>query len=128
MASYKTAFGSYIKAEDLAGKAVRLHVERVELETIKGNDGEQQRKLVVHFAGKDKALVLNRVNADSMAAIFGSDDFDEWVGPVVLYPTTTQFGGKTVPCIRLKASTAPKPAPEPEPDVAEDITDDAIPF
>jgi len=127
LASYKTAFGSYIKAEDLQGKAVRVHVERVELETIKGNDGQSERKLVAHFAGKDKGLVLNRVNAESMATIFGNEDYDFWAGPIVLYPTTTQFGGKTVPCVRIKASTVPQMPPpvEPEPEA---ITDDDIGF
>ena len=128
MPSYKTAFGSYIKAEDLGGRAVRITIERVELEDIKGNDGKTERKLVVHFAGKDKGLVLNRTNADSLNEIFGTDDYDMWSGPVVLFPDTTTFGGKKVACVRIKANAgngaaAPVREPDPEP-----VTDDDIPF
>lgn len=125
MASYKTVFGSYLKSEDLQGKAVRITLERVELEDIKGNDGKTERKLVAHFTGKDKGLVLNRTNADSLSAIFVDEDYDNWSGPIVLYPDTTMFGGKKVACIRIRehAGTAPPPPVEP---VA--VTDDDIPF
>ena len=135
MPSYKTAFGSYIKAEDLASKAVRMSIERIELETIKGSDGKSdERKLVAHFFGKDKGLVLNRTNADSLHQIFGTDDYDEWVGAVVLYPDTTMFGGKRVACVRIKASAtaAPKPVPVPGPEPesfdSSEVSDDDIPF
>ena len=124
MANYKTVFGNYIKAEDLAGKAVRVSIDHVTLEDLKSQDGEQQRKLVVHFAGKDKGLVLNRTNADSLCDIFGTEDFENWAGAVVLYPDTTTFGGKKVPCIRIRqhmAATVPPPPPEP-------VTDEDIPF
>jgi hypothetical protein len=128
MPSYKTAFGSYLKAEDLAGRPVRISIDHVSLESIKGTDGKDERKLVAHFTGKDKTLVLNRTNADSLSEIFGTDDYDEWVGSIVLYPDTTMYGGKRVPCIRVRAATAPaKPAPPPEPEPF-DMGDDAAPF
>lgn len=129
MPSYKTAFGSYIKAEDLAGKAVRVAIERVDLEEIKGQDGSKERKLVAHFVGKDKGLVLNRTNADALNDIFGTDDYEQWQGGVILYPDTTTFGGKKVACVRIKGSAASQPVrtvpdpPEPEP-----MTDEDIPF
>lgn len=127
MPSYKTAFGNYIKAEDLQGRALRVSIERVEMETIK-SDGKEERKLVAHFAGKDKGLVLNRTNADALASIFGTDDFDEWLGLVVLFPSTTAFGGKTVPCIRIKANATTTATPQPPPPEPTDMTDDDIPF
>ena len=115
MANYKTAFGSYLKAEDLQGKAIKATIEHVGLEDFKSDKGSEKR-LVCHFAGKDKTLLLNRTNADALAAIFG-DDYDHWTGPVVLYPDTTMFGGKRVPCLRVRAvKGAAKPEPEPEPD------------
>jgi hypothetical protein len=126
MPSYKTAFGSYIKAEDLQGRAIRVTIERVEIEEIKSDSGKE-KKLVAHFAGKDKGLVLNRTNADTLNEIFGTDDYEQWVGGVVLFPDTTMFGGKKVACVRIKAGmvgqAAPLPPPEPEP-----VTDEDIPF
>ena len=124
MANYKAVFGNYLKAEDLQGKAVRITIERVELEDFKSSDGKAERKLVVHFSGKEKGLVLNRTNADTLAEIFGDQDYDNWVGPVVLFPDMTTFGGKRVPCIRIKAATAPKRV-EPEPEL---IDEDSVPF
>ena len=128
MASYKTAFGSYLKAEDLQGKSVRISLERVALEDIKGNDGKMERKLVAHFTGKDKGLVLNRTNADSLAAIFVDDDYENWSGPIVLFPDMTTFGGKRVPCIRIRENTGAAPAPPPPPVDTAPVTDDDIPF
>lgn len=127
MPSYKSAFGSYIKAEDLQGRNARVSIERVDLEEIKAQDGSKERKLVAHFVGRDKGLVLNRTNADALSHIFGTEDYDEWVGVVVLYPDTTSFGGKQVPCVRIKAN-APAAQAAPQPAPVDDITDDAIPF
>jgi hypothetical protein len=133
MPSYKTAFGSYLKAEDLQGKAVRLTLDHVALEDLKSTDGKVERRLVGHFAGKDKTLVINRTNADTLASLFG-EDYDDWAGPVVLFPDTTMFGGKRVACLRVRAATAKTtpavhvPAPEPDEDDTTPITDDDIPF
>ena len=140
MASYKTAFGSFLKTEDLQGRQVQAVIESVELEEIKGDHG-MERKLVAHFAGKEKGLILNLTNCELIEQIAGTDDVEKWSGTrVVLYPTTTKFGGKTVPCLRIKtagngavprpvAVTPPPPlppTPEPEPEYV--MTEDDIPF
>ena len=139
MASYKTAFGSYLKTEDLQNREIVVVIEAVGLEQIKGDHGMEQ-KLVAHFIGKDKGLILNMTNCELLEQITGTDDYDDWPGTrVVLYPTTTKFGGKTVPCLRIKQAAqsakrrpAPPPEPEPEPEefepIHEPITDDDIPF
>lgn len=115
MPSYKTAFGSFLKTEDLQGRAVRAVIEAVQVEDVKGDDGIE-KKLVAHFVGKDKALILNRTNCESIEGIVGSDDYAAWAGhAVVLFPTTTKFGPKTVPCLRIRAVQAAAPAPPPPP-------------
>lgn len=129
MPSYKTAFGAFLKTEDLQGRSVRVVIEAVQVEDVKGEDGVE-KKLVAHFVGKDKALILNRTNCESIEQIVGSDDYAAWGGhTVVLFPTTTKFGPKTVPCLRiraLQAAAAPPPPPpppmrEPGEDSAEDV-------
>jgi hypothetical protein len=129
MPSFKTVFGSFLKTEDLQGKSVRVVVERAELETIKGRDGAaDEKKLVLHFVGKDKGLAMNKTRCEQAEAIFGTDDYDEWAGPVMLVPGTTKYQGKTVGCVDLAAvSGGRKQAPvvEPEP---EDVDDSSIPF
>lgn len=123
MPSYKTAFGSFLKTEDLQGRSVRVVVEAVQVEEVKGDDGTE-KKLVAHFVGKDKALILNRTNCESMEQIVGSDDYGAWAGhTVVLFPTTTKFGPKTVPCLRIRALQAAAPPPPPPP-VREPGSDD----
>lgn len=118
MPSYKAAFGSYLKTEDLQGRPARVVIESVGLEEVKGEDGKEM-KLIARFHGKDKGLILNRTNCELLEQITGLDDYDAWVGAtVVLYPTTTRFGNKTVPCLRIKqmaaapAATAPSVAPQ----------------
>lgn len=127
MPSYKTAFGSFLKTEDLQGRPVRVVIEAVQIEELKGEDGTE-KKLVMHFVGKDKGFILNRTNCESLEAICGTDDYAGWAGhTVVLYPTTTKFGVKTVPCLRIRANQAAPPPPPPPP-VSDDLGDDPIPF
>ena len=131
MPSYKTAFGSFLKTEDLQGRQIRVIVEAVELEEVKGEHG-MEKKLVARFVGKDKGLILNMTNCETLGQIAGSEDYDEWGGTaLILYPTTTKFGNKTVPCLRIKgvssSSRVEPPPPPPMPDPIE-IDDSDIPF
>src|SRR3990167_11498864 len=140
MPSFKTAFGSFLKTEDLQGRPAKVVIESVGIEEVKGEDGKEA-KLVARFHGKDMGLILNRTNCELLEQIVGSDDYDAWVGAtVVLYPTTTRFGNKTVPCLRIKQMpvvatarpqvvAAAKPAPAREPgDESEALTADDIGF
>lgn len=129
MPSYKPIFGSYLKSEDLQGRPVRVTIDHVSVETIKNQDGgEDERKLVAHFYKTDKAMILNRTNADALNHIFGTDDYDYWKGQVELFvDPNVRFGNKTVSGLRIreagKGHPAPPPPPPPEP-----VTDDDIPF
>lgn len=110
-----SAFPSkYLKAADLNGKAVPLTIREVRMEDV-GRTKDQ--KPVVYFMGKDKGLVLNRVNSNKIAELAGSFDTEDWGGTVIaIYPTETEFAGETVECIRVKApKLAPKPVEKPEP-------------
>lgn len=121
MPSYKTAFGSYLKQEDLQGRTPTVVISQVGFEDVKDTDsGRTEKKLVMHFSGKDKALILNRTNCEALEAITGTDDFAGWVGhSVVLFTDpTVKFGGKTVGGLRIRARTAPQfiapPPPMPQ--------------
>jgi hypothetical protein len=47
-------------------------------------------------------MVLNLTNWDLIATFCGADS-DTWTGKdIILYPTTTTFGSKTVDCIRVR--------------------------
>src|SRR4051812_25508125 len=100
--------GKYLKAADLAGKAVTLTITNVIFEPV-GPSGE--RKLQVFFAEQKKIWVCNRTNSKTISKVYGGDT-EDWIGKqIVLFPTTTTFGGETVDCIRVKAPPAGGAAP-----------------
>lgn len=132
MASYKTVFGSYLKAEDLQGKVVNIQIENVTVELVKDGDGgdQKEKKLVAHFVGRDKSMILNRTNADALNAIFGTDDYDFWRGPVQLFvDPNVRMGNRVVGGLRVRAVGNQQPlAPPPPPVDVQAVTDDDIPF
>ena len=120
---------NYIKSSNLEGRAVPVVIDRVAVEEVGRN---KDTKPVLYFRGKEKGLVLNRTNSNKIAEIAGSKDTEDWAGvQVAIYPSTTEFGGETVECIRIKAvpqrqQQAAAPAPPPPPPV--DVSEDDIPF
>jgi hypothetical protein len=122
----------YLKAADLNGKARVLEIAEAPLETLKNASGEQQQKIVLYFVGESKRLPLNLINWDSVAEI-GGEDTDDWPGArIEIFPSTTQMGGKTVPCLRVRKPRTGKAAPRvAEPPPNEDPGDgmaDEVPF
>ncbi len=94
-----TAFPSkYVSAGDLNGCACVLTIARVAQEMI-----EPSKSLpVVYFYGTQKGLVLNKTNANAIVFLH-SDESDSWIGKQIeVYPTTTEFQGKIVDCIRVR--------------------------
>lgn len=123
---------AYLKASDLGTSQPVVTIERVEQEPV---GREKEMKAILYFEGKDKGVVLNKTNARKIIELVGSSETDDWAGfKIRLFATTTEFGGETVECIRVKAAPpagprkpTAKPTPEPEPPV--DIEDDdLIPF
>lgn len=119
----------YLKAADLPdGRDVRVQVQDVRLETLEQSGDE---KPVCYFIGKTRGLVLNSTNATAISAVLG-DETESWHGQtIILFSATTTFGGKTVPCIRVRVPrTSPPPAPQPAPmdPPADDFGAGEIPF
>jgi len=94
---------AFFKAADLNGLPISKTISNVTLEDIGDN-----RKLVLHFEGEEKGLVLNKTNSNNIALVYGMDT-DGWIGGVVqLYPTMVDFQGRSTEAIRIKA--APRPS------------------
>lgn len=113
----------YLKVPDLKGREVAVTIESVEQTKIQGDTVN-----VVHFENKEKGLIMNVTIYNQISKAAGSEDTDEWIGTkITLFPTTTEFKGEEVDCIRVRAGNGSKPArrPDPEPDPQED---DEIPF
>ena len=114
----------YIKADLLKpGQELELTVREVKLEEV--DDGVS--KPVLYFQGKQAGLVLNRVNANTLADVWGAET-DAWMGKeVILFRTMTEYQGRRVPCLRLRLPEPPQPEP-PADDAGEGEPGDEIPF
>lgn len=97
----------YLSAPDLNGGNARVVMQNVEIEKI-GDD----TKPVLYFKGKQKGLALNKTNSKTIADVYG-DEMDDWAGQeIILFPVMTDFQGKQVEAIRVRA---PQPKDNPRP-------------
>ena len=111
MSKYAEGESKYLKADQLKGKEARVTIESVHIETFEQTGKPDQEKPVLKFAGKDKLLVLNVTNVQTLVDNYGSMDVD-WIGKEVrLFTVQTPMGLG----IRLAAILGGDP-------------DDAIPF
>ena len=101
--------GRFIKAGTLGGKHVTVTIDRVFHEMLgqrKNAAGkvivQGERKVIMTFAGKEMGLVLAKINAASIAAMFGNDA-SAWTGKrIVLYATN-----KIMPFPRARGDNRP---------------------
>lgn len=95
--------GSYLKAQDLPQPEVLTIQDCSQAKMPEGDT-----KPALRFVGEQQQLVLNKTNAYSLAEWFG-DDTNAWNGRAVeLYSTTTSFGGRMVPAIRVRLPQQPQ--------------------
>lgn len=78
---------NWIKSQDMLDQGLdhglNLTISAIETNTM--DDGREQR--VLSFKESDKRLGLNATNWDSIAAITGEDDDDNWIGTCInVYP------------------------------------------
>jgi hypothetical protein len=114
---------AFLSSADLGGKDVTLTIRRVDVEELKTERGPE-KKPVMRFeetkakaeatSTKEKGLVLPKVNAMTIASMYGNE-VDGWVGKrVTLYPTRVQAFGKEVDAIRIRPEV-PAPAKQSAP-------------
>jgi len=76
------------------------------------NEKGAKEKGVIHFKETDRGFVVNRTNAEALAAMFGRET-EAWIGKrVKLAAIEVQFGTEKVPGIRVVGS----------PDIAAPVT------
>jgi len=121
-------------------KALRIKAVTVE------NMPRGEQKPVLWFTNHQKGLILNKTNNRTLRGSFG-DDMEKWAGKVIaIYPTQTDFGGKTVGALRVRIPPPKQAAagngqptkpevvketldkfaapPEPKPSLADDLDDE----
>jgi hypothetical protein len=115
---YAYGTSDYLKADELAGKSVRVIISSVE-----DVEFEKGLKPVLSFQGKKKRLVVNATNFDILCAGI-SNNTNDWVGHVImLRGDKTSFRGKLVNSIRV--TVLPKQQ-QPSDDFGDDM-DDGVP-
>ena len=88
-------YETYLRAADLQ-KPVQVQISEVAIKTFNDQKtGEEQRKIVLHFAGAKKTMVLNKTQARAVAAAVGSDDLDGWPGRAVVLSAGTALNGQS---------------------------------
>ncbi len=104
--------GRFLKAGLLKGQKATVTISDVHLEELDGEKGIEQ-KAILSMAGKDKQLVLCKLNGLCVKAMFGPS-ISAWIGKrVTLWPTDTIAPMKKgEECIRIWGS----------PDIEKDIT------
>ena len=92
--------------EVLSSGGVEVVIDHIKIEILE-NDGKKEDLPVCYFNGKEKGLVLKKTNRDTLIDIFGDVDPKELAGKTVfVYRTKTDYMGKRVDCLRLKAAVA----------------------
>lgn len=92
----------FIFAFDLNGRDVNVRIKQVKAGELTGEGGRKTKKPIAFFYDKEKGLALNATNCKAIASMYGNDT-DKWIGKwITLYPTTTEMGGQTVDCIRVR--------------------------
>jgi hypothetical protein len=119
MANINEIYSSTFKADDFAEEDVEF--------VISGWDTRQfdkGSKLALSFQGESRQFIVNMTNARTISEMYGTDP-DKWTGKTItLTAGKTEFGGKMVPCIRVKGA-----APEKKVRKAKPIDlDDEVPF
>ena len=95
----ETFESKYVSAADLKERPATLRMGECLSEVLDG-----KTKPVLYFLGRKKGLVLNPTNGKKIAEIYGDDTADWYDQMIEIYPTETEYAGKTVPCIRVRAS------------------------
>lgn len=104
----------YLSAADFEEGDETLTIKEIGIEEV-GQGKDKEQKLFIEFKGKDKGLICNKTNANTIAKVLGSDDTDDWVGQrITLCRREVEFQGEPMWSIRvsLKKPAATTPSPK----------------
>lgn len=92
----------FLGAWDIPDRDIVLTIASAGGGELTGLGGRKTKKAVIGFNGTEKKMAVNATNGKAIAAMYGNY-VQDWVGKrVALYKTTTQMGGDTVECIRIR--------------------------
>lgn len=89
-------------AWDLPDRDVVVTISTAGGGELTGAGGRKTKKPIITFVGKEKKFAVNATNGKAIAGLYGVF-VQDWVGKKIsLYKTTTQMGGETMDCIRVR--------------------------
>lgn len=95
----------WLSAPDIGQAKPVVTISNITFEQINQNEPQ---KMVLHFQGKNKGMVMNKTNAMNVAQIYGPET-DAWIGKsVTLYTTFVDYQGKSTLALRIEPQ-APQP-------------------
>lgn len=93
---------AYIKASDIGDKKPVVVIESIKMQVL-GQGEEQETKPVLSFVGKEKQMVLNKTNANTIAGMYGTDTKD-WINKKVrIVVAEVAYKGKMGPALRISS-------------------------
>jgi hypothetical protein len=105
VADYRTMYDrDYLYAYDLQGRDVTVTISAIKAGVLKDNKGKSTKKPILYFreAKDGRGLAICKTNGKTIAQLYGND-VEQWIGQrITLFPTTTDVGGETRECIRVR--------------------------
>jgi len=84
------------------GEIKTLTIERVTREKVIGPGGKKQECTVIHFAEKEKPMILNRLNSKVISKLYGTPYIEDWPGKKVkIKAELVEAFGETVEALRI---------------------------
>lgn len=95
----------FLKKEDCGPNGILVTLSSVSEMNVALPSAPEEYKWCAHFVEVELPLVLNSTNLQIMAAVFGSEETDEWTGKkIVLYnDPNVSYAGKLTGGIRCRA-------------------------
>jgi hypothetical protein len=103
---FNELYGSkYLSAADLKGEQIRKRIGKYEVAELKDpKDNSSKRRVILYFNDLNKPLVVNKTNAQKLAAMYGEEP-ESWIGVVCdLYAEMTSLGKEGVRLRPVKAA------------------------
>ena len=93
----------YLTAHDVAHKPT-VTIKSFSKKTMKNKQGEDEIKPVIFFNEFEKGMVLNKTNANTIAALYGPT-LEDWIGErVTLHSVMVEAFGESTEAIRVMNS------------------------
>ena len=93
--------GNFVKTSDIPkGTGLEVTITNIQVQKI-GNKPDEKPKLVLDLDNK-KQFPCNKTNAKRLAIVFGTTNFEQWVGKKFkIKRDLTEYSGETTECMRV---------------------------